>query len=148
MKDDVPMGIRASRWAGLAATFLVVAAGCAGKDPFGRLPVSGTVTFNGAPLESGSVQFVAGDPGPGPGVRAAAAVVNGRYSIPQEQGLRPGEYRVVISSGDPARMIAAGKGRYRDTVAEERVPPQYNIQTTLRAEVRDGAANTFNYEIP
>jgi hypothetical protein len=28
------------------------------------------------------------------------------------------------------------------------VPPQYNIQTTLRAEVRDGAANTFNYEIP
>ena len=85
----------------LSATLLVAVALLAGcgskdKDPYGRRPLSGTITFQGELLESGVIDFLPTGDGHGAGARAMIQV--GKYAVPREQGLLPGQYRVVIVS--------------------------------------------------
>ncbi len=73
---------------------VVVLSGCGPQSD--RLAISGKITLNGAPLDSGSIRFtsVAGQK-----LFASGAVVeNGEFDIPQEKGLPPGTYQLEISA--------------------------------------------------
>src|SRR5262249_32721442 len=81
---------------GLLLTALV-RAGCGGApDDLPRQPVYGRVRLNGEPLAQGTIQF---QPDGGPraaAISGGALIQDGSYSIPRDQGLVPGHYKVSI----------------------------------------------------
>src|SRR5262249_33292087 len=104
---------------------LLAAFGC-GKDASGRQALSGTVTLSGQRIEQGSIQFVSiesGNPW-----RAGAEIEDGAYEIPQEKGLPPGSYRVMISSAAPQteqlspEQLGKQSGVRSVALPEERIP--------------------------
>lgn len=77
--------------------FLCIAlVGCGGSKYSGnqRFPLSGQVTFDGQPVDLGSISFV---PTGGNNTRATGGVIkDGKYDIPEENGPNAGSYRVEI----------------------------------------------------
>lgn len=141
-----------------AAAFLSLAIsagilGCGG-DTIGRNAVTGTVTMDGAPLDYGAINFLP-DAGNSAQVGAGAVIENGEYSIPREQGLPPGKYRVAITSpsggapSEPDKGLTAEQAMNQATVAsKEQLPPKYNTETELTAEVSAGSAPLqFDYKV-
>src|SRR5262245_21371388 len=89
-----------------AVLFLLLAlpwVGC--SDPTdGREAISGDIRFKGKPLDQGTIQFLPMD---GQDTTSGGAIAYGKYTVAKKDGLKPGKYRVVISSGDPNVHAAA-----------------------------------------
>ncbi len=69
---------------------LLVAAGCGGED--NKTKVSGSVTFNGKPVDDGYIVFRAAD---GKGGEAGAPIAGGKYNL----SASPGPKIVLVTSG-------------------------------------------------
>jgi hypothetical protein len=129
-----------------ACTVFVGVAGCQGGGP-NRYAVSGEVKFQGKPLDQGAITFLAQDPTLVSG--GGAMIKDGRYNIPAEHGLLPGQYRVIVTS--------AAKGAPPDPDAppgpagplpKDRINPKYNnAQSILTAEVKAEGPNTFDFAV-
>ncbi len=132
---------------GFLALSLLVVAGCGGQAVDGRYPISGNVSFKGQPLEKGTLEFSTSDRSQLTG----ATIEKGKYSVPAEQGLKPGKYTVKISSTDDG---AAGGPppppgpENTNQVAKELIPEDYNLNSKITADVTDGGANKFDFDIP
>jgi hypothetical protein len=113
--------------------------GC-GPELSGR-PVSGVVTFQGKPLENGSIQFY---PAEGQPTFSGGNIENGQYRLPAEFGLAPGKYTVRINS--PEGNAAADSLEMVDV--KERIPAKYNTESTLSADVKESGENRFDFQIP
>jgi hypothetical protein len=140
--------MRSARRKTLVWLALLVALGCGeAKDPHGRLPLSGTVTFQGKPLDAGTIEFL--PPNPGQGLSARALIRDGKYRVPREQGVPPGTYRVLITSPAPADGAApeGPPGVKLPPPGRERIPPEYNRDSRQTAEVKEGGPNTFDFTI-
>lgn len=90
-----------SRWACAACALLIAASvGCGSSGPK-NYPVSGTVTFDGKPVDGATVMFIPQSGRPGMGVTDAS----GKYTIATsgQPGAPTGSYEVTISK-------AAGTG--------------------------------------
>lgn len=75
---------------------MLVLGGCGGADAPRRVAVGGYVTFDGAPLKSGSVRFIPTDGTTGP---AAVAVIDeGFYELDAENGPVLGKHRIEIEA--------------------------------------------------
>jgi len=143
--------IPCSQWPSRAILGLVLLAGCGGGgDGLPRERVSGTVTLDGKPLASGSIEFVpggAGDAGT-PALSAGATIEDGAYDIPRESGLTPGKYTVSITSAAGGGAAAANEAPGpAPKAAKEAIPEKYNKESTLAAEVKAGGGNTFNFDL-
>ena len=81
----------------LAASSALLIASCGTDDGLGkRFPVSGTVTYNGTPLEKGTISFIPDDP---KGVGGNGTIENGSYTMStggDRDGVRAGKYKVVV----------------------------------------------------
>jgi len=71
-----------------------------------RYSVSGTVTYNGKPLERGTISFVPAD---AKGRAAGGTIIDGRYSLTthdRDDGALPGKYKVgvVAKETDPSKV--------------------------------------------
>ncbi len=115
-------------------------AGCLSSD---RATSTGTVTFDGRPVETGSIVFLPPD-------RAAAAegalITAGRYTIAG----RPGPRRVEIRGTRPVpaeRLPRTMPRLSNETVYEDYVPAAYNTETTLQVEVVAGNGNVFDFDL-
>lgn len=118
--------------------------GCGGPaDELPRHAVSGKVTFKGAPLAKGLIQFQPADGGPTAG---GAAVDDGSYSIAKSEGLVPGKYQVSVTSTPPPAPLPPGT-MPGDPVPppKETIPAKYNVKTTLSASVTQEGPNTFDF---
>jgi hypothetical protein len=127
---------------------LLLLGGC-GDD--GRRAVKGRVTLGGENLYQGTIMFVPLDPASA--TQVSAVIKNGRYSIPQQGGLQLGKYRVAISSPDgstPDTQAApnATPGPTGNFSSKDRIPPEYNRDSTLEVEVRGSKPHTFDFPIP
>ena len=69
------------------AVVLLTLAGCGGGDGLDRHRVKGTVTFQGKPLDQGSIEF---SPADGQGTISGGSITNGHYDLPADHGLEPG----------------------------------------------------------
>lgn len=132
----------------LAGSLLAVVA-CVGCGPkTDRLPITGKVSLDGAPLDSGSIRF---NSQPGEPLRSAGAMIhNGGYEIPVEKGLLPGVYIVQISSPDtnaPPIMIGGENGSPRFPVAPERIPPEYSEGSDKTVELTRESSGEFNFDL-
>ncbi|MCS7303630.1 MAG: hypothetical protein NZ602_00780 [Thermoguttaceae bacterium] len=129
-------------WIRLAAIGLLLV-GCLGcGSSSGRQAVTGTVSLDGKPLASGSINFQ-----PAPGLKAPSAgapIENGRFSIPADQGLLPGEYQVtIIGMQETGRMIDdEQKGK-----VPELAPIRFREAGNLKAKVEPGKKAHFDFQL-
>jgi len=128
----------------LIVGFLVVCGGCGSSS--GRRAVKGTVTYQGKPLENGTITFQTTTTPP---VMAGGSVIqDGKYDISAEKGLEPGTYRVLISAaGPPAKQTPAERAAGASPHASELIPARYNTETTLTAEIKAGASDPVDFKL-
>jgi hypothetical protein len=144
LRNDCPKHIGAA----LVVIAVVLATGGCGRDTE-RLPLAGRVSWQGRPLEKGSIVFVPTDGHRGP--KIGAKIVDGGYQIESQRGGTPGAYRVEVRSdtGDyphsptDARPSAAAVAPKQQLI----IPPEYNTQSRLTAAV-SAEQTTFNFELP
>jgi hypothetical protein len=115
--------------------------GCSGDD---RQSVSGEVSLDGEPVDGGSIVFL---PAEGEGTKGASDIVGGKYSIPSEQGLSPGTYRVEIKWAKPTgKQVPSGDPGMMMDERVEVIPPQFNTATTLSVSIVAGE-NKHNFPL-
>jgi hypothetical protein len=126
---------RARHW--LAAKWWVLAVvtlpGCGGGPEVA--PVTGRVTLDGRPLEHADVTFQ-----PDRSQRPS----NGRTNA-------DGRYQLAYKRGQPGALV--GEHTVRINVSSELVakppaiPARYDAESELRAEVKSGEENVFNFDL-
>ncbi|WP_152053899.1 hypothetical protein [Tautonia marina] len=139
------------RWTLVATLTIAYASGCGGGDGLQRMPIDGTVTFDGQPLEDGRIQFFP-DPGNAEPIMSGAPITSGSYSIAQVDGLVPGTYVVRISSASGEEVAVTGEGDAQmpglgPIHPIELIPSKYNTESTLTAEVTSSGSNTFDFSL-
>ncbi|MCU0874759.1 MAG: DUF4198 domain-containing protein [Pirellulaceae bacterium] len=161
----------------LCGLILAALGGCRDSGLPEVFPVTGSVTFQGKPLEGATVTFFAKEGKLAAGELAFGTTdAEGRFRLrsqagPTEalDGAIAGEHRVTISKLVPPQGMteevyqqkveaekAAGEsgvyGAPREVVPPrvELLPSQYSDvqQTTLTATVKDGEANDFPFQVP
>ncbi len=130
----------------LGATVLGFAVGCGASDPLNRQAVSGQITLDGAPLETGVVEF---SPEDKDGRTGGATVTSGRYAIEQSQGLPPGKYRVrIYAATNSSNPVSDGPpGIAQGPPAQECIPASWNSQSQHIVEVLAKGHNTFEFTV-
>jgi hypothetical protein len=129
----------------LASVFLI--AGCSEPNPLGRRPIHGKISFQGKPVDYGSIQFQ--PEVPQRGVSSGGMIADGSYQLKLAAGLPPGPYQVMISSPDRGKQekMEGPPGDER-TLSAERIPQKYNLKSTLKVEVPKGrGSHTLNFEL-
>ena len=123
--------------------------GCNGDDLLSkRCSVTGTVTFDGKPVEEGQILFT---PTGKMGSVAGAAIENGEYYIPREQGPVAGPHKVTITAsrktGEQMKaMPPAPPGQMID-LKEEYIPKKYNEQSTLSISLEAGENSEVDFDL-
>ena len=120
-------------WMGWAAAVALASAGC-GSGPT-MAEVSGTISFNGTPVEAGAIAFIPVD---GKSPTAGGKITNGEYSV----RVPIGETKIVING-----IKITGKRKVYDTpnspempVGTELLPAKYSDRekTELTLDVAAG----------
>jgi major membrane immunogen (membrane-anchored lipoprotein) len=167
--NQVPVGIRRSSrcFAVLAFPALLVLASCGGtEDGLGkRYPVSGTVNYNGSPLEKGEISFVTEDVSKNFG--ATGTITNGSYTLSMGgdgDGAQAGKYKVTIiakedyiekaqadfkkETGSTSPKVLGNFVAKAAAAAKSLIPAGYGDArtTTLKADV-EAKSNTFNFDL-
>jgi hypothetical protein len=83
---------------GFVAVTLMALAGAVGCGQGASTSLSGSVTYNGAPVENGSVSFAP----VGGGTSFGAEIVDGRYAAEKPT---PGKFQVLIRADRPAQIV-------------------------------------------
>jgi major membrane immunogen (membrane-anchored lipoprotein) len=122
----------------LAVPALLVMASCGTHDDgLGkRYPVSGTVTYNGAPLEKGEISFVSEDLTKNFG--ATGIITNGSYTLStggNDDGAQTGKYKVTITSKEDFVAKARADFQKESGVGGEgKIPPQNLAKASAAAK--------------
>jgi hypothetical protein len=119
----------------LSACLAAALIGCGGSGPKMH-DVSGTVTFDDQPLPEGDIMFVPDDKSVGP---EAGKIKDGKYSIKVREGKNKVEIRAT-------REVPGKKGPMGEPAIEGYIPAQYNLKTTLEADVASGKT-THNFTL-
>jgi hypothetical protein len=89
--------------------------------------VTGTVTFDGQPVETGQITFEPQEQG----VMTVALISKGAYTIPSERPASSGKYLVRITADRPTgKALAANPRSQEDQAAvetEQFIPEKYNL---------------------
>jgi hypothetical protein len=120
----------------VATALLVSLVGCSGFTAPKTLPVTGSVTWNGAPLADGDILFVPSDPGQVP---TSGKIVDGTF----EMDARPGSNKVEIRASRPGKFEPA----MGSTALVPFIPANYNRKSTLKAEVGPDLPNQFTFDL-
>lgn len=128
----------------------LLSGGCG--DAEGLQPVSGTVTLKGNPVAEGMIEFMPTS-GASKGrtyTRSGAVIKDGKYTVPRDQGLVPGEYKVSISVPDKHHKLGGDElpGPTSSRTSKNLIPPEYNLKTKLVVEVKKDGPNAFDFPIP
>ena len=120
--------------------------GCSAKPYEGksRIPISGKVTYDGRPIDGGTISFIPAD---GSNRVSGGPLIQGAYQVPEEKGANEGEYRVEVRWPRPT-----GK-KYKDpdtletyNEQKESMPKKYNTQSELTASVTE-TKNQFDFDL-
>jgi hypothetical protein len=120
---------------------LVLMAGCGTSGPQ-MAAVSGTVTLDGNPVSDAIVEFTPEKGRPSRGVTDDA----GRYDLSYTQdqmGAVVGVHKVKIMTG---REEATLEGEVVQEAVIEKIPPQYNLNSTLTTDVK-GASKDVDFKL-
>lgn len=124
----------------------LAAAGCGDSGPQ-RAPVTGQITWEGKPVESGTISFMTS--GTAESASASAPITAGKYTIPEESGPAVGANRVEILGNQSMGKKEAGPPFPPGTMIDDTkqvLPPIYNHASKLTADIKDGE-NTVNFDL-
>lgn len=114
--------------------------GCGG-DSHGRMAIWGQVNLDGAPLQSGAIEF---HPLAAGGTQSGGVISDGEYSIREQQGLTPGSYRVRVLATEEAPPLPEGHMPGDDVPpTKSLVPPNWSETIEL---TKDGPFE-FDFDI-
>ena len=133
----VPIWARRATLAGLTA-FALLAGGCGS----GHVPLTGDVSYDGTPIDDGTITFVPTSGGGGSDAgKVSCHIENGKYKFEKDRGPLPGKYKVEVTwmqkAGqkkgplDPDIVIPGDRTQV--------LPAKFNTQTTLTADVTSGS---------
>ena len=132
--------------AGLVVVLMGTWVGC--DSGGGLVAVEGNVTFDGQPVEEGSIAF---EPADGAGPSAGGMIEQGKYTLGDEAGVMPGKKTVRITAvRKTGRQIEAGPPAPPGTmvdVVEKYIPAIYNQESTLTCDVVAGSVNQHNFDL-
>lgn len=124
---------------------LILLTGCSSNS---CVEIAGEVTFDGRPLQRGTIVFTPENPEAGPST--GCDIVDGKYQVPAAKGVQPGtSYRVQIASlAKSGKFIPNPFDRKGPPleVEENFLPPSYNTQSILKIAVGTGTQN-FNFAL-
>jgi len=135
--------VRMAAWSTLFA--LCCGLGCGGTTGPERASVSGSVTFDGVPVEKGSIAFIPDGATVGP--TAGALIEKGRYQTASGMGPVLGSHRVEITAhraGNKVDVAGIGGSGAGPSAAgsvqqtEMYIPAQYNTKSTLTVTIKSG----------
>jgi len=138
----------------------LVLSGCGPANPFGTVPVTGTITVNGEPMEGVSISFTPADES---GMTAyGMTIADGTFQLttggaPFGTGAKPGSYRVTFSKVDAGQMVSLadheagvvsrGGGPAAPTYL---IPQKFSDPKTTGfdpVEVKKSGKNTFSFNL-
>lgn len=122
---------------------LMLAASVCGCGPAvdAKVPISGQVSLDGAPLPDGTVYLRRSD-----GEFFSVDVVEGKFA----GEAMPGEYRVEISAireSTPSGTAVAMYGADAPTQRVNYIPARYNSESTLTATVADAGSANLKFDL-
>jgi hypothetical protein len=124
----------------LYGLLLLALAGCGRSGDLEMAAVSGTVTYQGKPIEDGEIRFAPTGDTKGPA--SAAMIRNGRYEVTARGGVPVGTHRVEVR----AFRVIPGAAPLDDRPGvtpgelpkEQYLPPKLNDQSDLRITIDPG----------
>jgi hypothetical protein len=124
----------------LCGFFLLAFTGCAGR----LQRIEGTVMLDGKPLPAGSIAFRPQRGAMGPS--AGGDIVDGHFAITPAAGVMSGKFRVEITASRKTgrKVKDAILGKMVDEY-EQYIPPRYNDQSELTADMRADGPNRFEF---
>jgi len=135
----------------LASHCLFFLNGCSGSanDAPARAEVSGHVSYDGTPINEGTITFSPISPTTGPS--AGAKIVDGAYHMPLKSGPVLGSHRVSITAYQKTgRKIEAGTPSPPGTMVEEIksiIPEEYNQKSDLTVELANEEKFEINFDL-
>lgn len=120
--------------------------GCGrGYDGPKRYPLSGKVSYDGEPIDMGTISFIPAD---GAHLRISGGqIVNGAYSVLEEKGANAGKYRVEIRWAKKTGKKYFDKDlQLENDARKEGLPPRFREKSELTAEVSD-SQTTFDFHL-
>ena len=129
------------------AVVLALLNGCGGAKEYTgeqRYPLSGKVTVDGQPMESGVISFL---PEEKEGRVSGGPIKGGAYSVTEAMGANAGKYRVKINWNKPTgRRVKDAYGEEIMDEYKEGLPAKYHSKSELTVEV-PVKQNTFDFEL-
>ncbi len=127
------------------AVLLVVVTACGKSDPFERQPLKGVITWEGKPIQFGSITL---EPAEGQPAGAMASIRDGVFEIPREAGPSPGKYSVWLHAYDHSGERPENGDDLEPP--KEILPPEYLSKppTEITSErVSGDKANEFTFNL-
>ena len=132
----------------LVAAIALCCAGCEKSSLYDRVIVTGTVTYQGAPIGDGMVQFV---PIEGTkGTSEAGRIVDGTYTAKAKGGVPVGTHRVKIQGFQ--KKAAPGPGETPGLAGvpqskQQYLPAKYNSKSELKRTVESSKNLTMDFTL-
>lgn len=127
---------------------IVAVCGCGSSSGPERVPLSGTVTYQGQPVEKGEIRFL---PIEGTTASPSGATINaGKYEVTARGGVPVGKFKVAITAfkTNPKPSAAKQKGIMGGADLIQYLPPKYNDESLLSITVDAKENNkTENFEL-
>jgi hypothetical protein len=124
--------MRSRLW--LSAFVCALVAGCGVKE----LPVSGNVTWEGKPIEDGTITFLDAD-GKDASASKAAPIANGKYELKIKPGAKKVQINAFRESTKSDKKLDKKLFEAMGQVPKEQyIPKKYNTDTKLTANVAAG----------
>lgn len=123
----------------ILAVVTVGLVGCGGGGP-PRAAVQGSVTWQGKPVENGTINFIS----TGTGGSASATIVGGKYQLSTAEGAPLGTNRVEVFGFNNLGSREAGPPHPPGTMieaTEQFIPSEYNNASKQTVEIQAGENN-------
>ena len=125
---------------------MALLAGCGGPEPPPRASVKGSVTWEGAPIKSGTITCV--PIGDTQGSPTSAIVRDGEYALDLASGPMVGVNRIEIianrETGETIPAVPPATGEIRKV--EQFIPSKFNQSSSLEQDVAVGD-NEFDFDL-
>ena len=113
----------------------------------GRSPVAGEITFDGKPVQEGTIVF---EPTDRQGPATGGKIVDGKYALTGKAAPLPGKKTVRISAVQKTgRKMESRFATPKNMIDEVElyIPKIYNTNSTLTCEVSPDGSKTINFDL-
>jgi len=136
-----------NRFPGALCLVCLVFVGCSRREYTGpeRYPLTGKVTYDGQPIDWGSISFLPTSPDT---QRVSGGLItDGTYSVPEAKGANAGKHRVEIRWGKLTgrKLRDPDSGEMYDE-RKEGLPARFHTDSDLTADV-SAEQTTFDFDL-